>query len=249
MNERFYIDETEAGRYNFDTYAEGQEADYEDPKEEKEDSEDEKKREKRNDFEFDPEQEPEFARNFQVVVRGGTNVALQIAYEDFCTPRFDLMSALFGGGRMNFGRVCSYSGEKIRKLFKFEEDYLEFVRVLYIEQNRKRAREIWNDNCEKLIGYLRPLYCGDTEPATYWKIDDPGSQGFGQNFPLPIAAAEFYGGRDHYNPMRVGLPDFTCWAIKLLTQRYRLARDIFRLLCSWTLQAEGEHAFKQLGFL
>lgn len=181
-------------------------------------------------------------------MRGGTNVALQIPYSAFCTPHFDLLDALFGAKRMTFGNITSCSDARIRKLFKFEEDYKEFIQALYLEQNKRKAHGIWEVNCEKLIGYLRPLYCGSIPASKYWKIDDPGSQGFGQNFPLPVAPEEFYGGREHYNPMRVGLPDFTYWALRQLTIRYGFARDLFRLLCSWTLQAEGEHAFKQLGF-
>jgi hypothetical protein len=193
-------------------------------------------------------EEPENYRNLSVVLRQGSNLVFKLpSYADFCNNT-DIENALFGES-ITFKKAQKMLPKSAQNKFKDQKDYKDFANALYVEDDKQTAERIWEENKEKLLGYLRPLFCGKVRPSHYWKIDDPGAQGFGQNFPRPISPTEYYGGPEHYHVMRVGLLDSSCWAIRQLCKLYRCPNDIFRLLCSMTLQAEGALALNNLKIL
>jgi hypothetical protein len=136
--------------------------------------------------------------------------------------------------------------EKFRKMFKTVEDFKEFCVVHFVDKDQDRAEELWNANVQKLIAYLVPLYGEGASPLKWWKVDDPGAQGFGQNFPRPLNPKMYYGGPDYYQRIEAGLPDFTYWVLKQLRERYRIPRDVFRMICDLSLQAEAEVSLDKL---
>lgn len=233
--EVFTIFPYQVNKYSLDAY--GSSSDYALAPEEEE----------KKEVEFDKETEPNFYRNMETLLREGMNVELSLkSYKDFCTGNIDFERSVLGN-QYNYEDLQKTKIEKFRKLFKDHEDFKAFCIVHFIEKDATQARALWEKNCENLVAYLKPLFGEGASPLTYWKVDDPGAQCFGQNFPRIIDPETYYRGPEYYNVTAAGLPSFTYWSLKQICTMYHIPRDIFRMLCYWSFKAEADDCLAKLG--
>jgi hypothetical protein len=187
-------------------------------------------------------------RNLKVLLRQGTNVMMKIeSYSLFCTEKIDFLYAVLGN-ECSFEFIKGRTASQIKSMFKTVEAYREFAMAHFVDMDLEKSRIIWEENLQNIVEYLKPLFGKDSDPIQYWKVENPGSQGFGQNFPRPIEPKIYYGA-EHYFPIRAGLSDLSYWTICQITRQNRLPPDIFRMLCLYTFKAEAEHAYEKLNLL
>ena len=167
--------------------------------------------------------------NLYNAVAGKPHIEIELkAYADFCTERCDLETSLFGPYR-EISAVEKMNRKTLKKFFKSETLRAEFCAAYFVDEDRDAAETLWAENRKSIAEPLEPLYCGKVDASKYWKVDNPGAQGFGQNCPRPIKAEDYYG--DDYYPMVCGVPHHEVLAVRCLRKMKGWPLDVERLLC------------------
>jgi hypothetical protein len=125
------------------------------------------------------------------------------------------------------------------KTYKFflGDKYREFIDAFVINEDEKRACQIWKDRCDWYVG--KGLEIAKSCKENRWKIENPGSQSFGKFNPILEHPKMWYG--DNYQSVEVGIktPRFQ-ELVRCL--RDKVPEDIINLICDYWLKAEVDLA-------
>lgn len=114
--------------------------------------------------------------------------------------------------------------------------YQAWASNFYVYRDLSGASRIWN---EMLRMHIKPVIKLFSNPVGMWKVDDPGSQSFGQVHPKPITPREFYG--PLYKQTFAGInPVVHALLDRLMCHTYRVPKDVRELIMRYVLKAQAE---------
>ena len=139
-------------------------------------------------------------------------------------------------------------GRKDAKKF-LDDKYEEFAITYFIEENDKKADDIWLEKVNYYINIAKE--CGrnikDNPDKNYykgWKYLNPGQKYFGQNYPVNTPPSKYY------KPLLIGINHDKFQALmdcrKNIEYISILPKEIFSLICEYWLKYETDDARKRL---
>ena len=182
--------------------------------------------------------------NLRCALAEKPHIVLELkSYADFCTERVNISSSILGE-YVSLSQVGTMNRKTLRKFFKDEDIKKEFVVAYFGEEDEDKASDLWAKNIESLVAHFVPLFCGATHPSKYWKVDNPGAQGFGQNCPRPVQPREYYG--EYYYPTICGIPPKEVLIVRRLCKINKCPLDVERLLCHYLLAMHASDVYRML---
>jgi len=210
------------------------------------------------DYEFDTEEARRENEEHQAVIKENPTVwdnlynakagkphieIILKTYADFCTERCDLGASLFGP-YCELETVEKMNPKTLKRFFKSESLRREFCTAYFVEEDLDEAATLWTENRNMIAEPFVPFFCGQTDASKYWKVDNPGAQGFGQNCPRPIRPSDYYG--DDHCEMLCGVPHVEVWTVRYLRKVNGWPSDVERLLCRCLLAMHANDVFLML---
>ena len=190
------------------------------------------------------EENPTVWDNLRCALSEKPHILLKLRkYADFCTEHCDIGASLLGEF-INLREVKRMNRKTLRKFFKDEDIRTEFATAFFGSEDKDESQRLWRKNTASLAAPFVPLFCGETHPSKYWKVDNPGAQGFGQNCPRPIHPRNYYG--EHYYPTLCGVPSIEVLTVRYLKKTYGWPLDVERLLCRYLLSMHASDVYRML---
>ena len=118
--------------------------------------------------------------------------------------------------------------------FKNKEKRKEYSIALHVDRDRQKTERLWNEMIDEHMIVAKALYEEACIVENTWKVDDPGSQRFGQLHPVEMTAREFYG--KMYVPTYAGIHPNVYLTLKHVFDLHNLGNDVRRMLLNMILE-------------
>ena len=166
------------------------------------------------------------------------NICIELQFYSTLTEvsERDFIEQVFGRYQAPEGMHNINVGVAIRLFTKIPTEYITWAAQYYVHRNLDSARQVWNRMLKMHIGPVIELF---SNPIKMWKVDDPGSQSFGQVHPKPISPLEFYG--ELYKPTFAGIhPAVHLLVDRMMCHVYHVPKDVRHLIMQYVLKAQSE---------
>ena len=170
---------------------------------------------------------------------GNLNDITELSYD--CIIKSIKTHALF-----NINKYHIYSMNVKTNKFFLDDRYKDFIDAYVINDDEKKACQIWQEKCEWYIekGVEIAKLCKENT----WKIENPGSQSFGKFNPILEHPKMWYG--ENYQSVEVGIKNtqfvaFTYCLNNINNENgitINIPKEIRNLICDYWLRAEVELA-------